>query len=104
MANTTIEGWSVSRKTDGDEPVWYLTKDGRQITVRGQAGISDEAMTEAATVSANQANLAFAKEAGDDDAIFNTQERLRDMETARKVARLRTQEAALLGAANGEKE
>jgi hypothetical protein len=104
MANTTIEGWSVSRKTDGDEPVWYLTKDDRQITVRGQAGITDDAMVEAATVSANQANLAFAKQSSDDDAASAATDRLKELETAHKVARLRRQADALLGAANGEKE
>lgn len=104
MAKQQIDGWSVSRETDGDEPVWYLTKDGHQLTVRGQAGVSDEGMIEAASVSAAQADRFYGLQDGDYAVVGDADKRLHKLEAARKIARLRAQEAVLLASMNGEKE
>lgn len=102
MATRTIDGWAVTRGMDGDEPVWTLTRDGRTSTVRGQAGISEEAMLEAATASAATANLTAAREDGDAEAEAVAEERLRELDMERRLGRLRAQEAAIRGSGRGE--
>lgn len=61
MAPKTIQGWSLTNETRGDdEPVWRLRKAGRRpITLRFEAGIDDEIATRHAM---NAINLAEADE------------------------------------------
>lgn len=68
MAPKTIQGWSLTIESKGDEPVWRLTKAGRRvITLRFEAGIDEEIAVRHAMNAIDIAEASGKNRKGDSD-------------------------------------